>query len=100
MKKIRILSLCLAVLMLLGSLSLLSSCKRASYTLGEITLSEKTQQLDMTGYIVLYGKSQSETDFTDTVREQFKLFVSRLSEATGANFKLKAAEQMDAGNTR
>ena len=94
MKKNRILSLFLAVLMLFGSLSLLISCG-ASYTLGEITLSEETMQLDMTGYTVLYGKSQSESNFTETVREQFNLFVSRLSNATGANFKLKDAARTD-----
>ena len=95
MKKIRILSLFLAVLMLLGLLSVLISCGE-SYTLGEITLSEETKELDMTGYTVLYGRSQSDAEFTDTVREQFNLFVSRLSEATGANFKLKEAARTDA----
>ncbi len=95
MKKSRILSLFLAVLMLCGSLALFSSCG-AKYTPGEITLSEKTVDVDMTGYVVLYGKSQSETNFTATVRDQFNLFVSRLSNATGANFKMKEAARTDA----
>ena len=95
MKKIRLLSLFLAILMLMGSAVLLVSCAE-KHTPGEIALSKKTVELDMTGYTVLYGKSQSEESFTTTFRDQFNLFVSRLSEATGANFKLKEAARTDA----
>lgn len=94
MKKIRILSLCLAVVLLMGALALFASCGTTP-EVGNITLSKETVDLDMTGYTVLFGESQGDSSFTNTVRDQFNLFVSRLSEATGANFKAKQANRTD-----
>ena len=94
MKKIRILSLFLAAVLLMGSLVLFASCS-VSPELGTVTLSRETVELEMTGYTVLFGESQSDSNFTTTVRDQFNLFVTRLAEGTGANFKAKQANRVD-----
>ncbi len=96
MKKIRLLSLFLVALLLVGALVLLTSCREEEEPpLGAIAPSEQTIEVDLTGYTVVYGKSQGAEDYTATVRDQFNRFVSRLSVATGVNLKLKQAARTD-----
>ncbi len=92
MKKIKLLSLILAILMLAGVATLFASCGTEA---GVITPSEDTVDVDFTGYTVLYGETQSDSNFTRTIRNQFDAFVARLSAATGVNVKLKQASRED-----
>lgn len=93
MKKIKLLSLFLAVLMLAGMATLFSSCANKE---GEITPSNKTVDIDLSGYTVLYGDSQSGANFSGAIRAQFDAVASALSKATGANFRLTQASRSEA----
>ncbi len=93
MKKIKILSLILAVLMLAGMATLFSSCGKTDP--GVITPSEDTVDVDLSDYTVLYGESQSDSNFTRAVRNQFDNFLANLNAATGLDLKMKQASRVD-----
>ena len=93
MKKIKLLSLFLALLMLAGMATLFSSCGTEA---GVITPSEDTVEVDFTDYTVLYGETQSGKNFTRLVRSQFEAFAARLADATDVNIKLQQASRKDA----
>ena len=93
MKKIKILSLILAVLMLAGMATLFSSCGKTEP--GVITPSKDTVDVDLTDYAVLYGEPQNSSKFTGTARDQFDAFAAKLSAATGETFKIKQASRVD-----
>ena len=84
MKKVKLLSLLLALLMLAGSAVLFSSCKKD--TDGVVTLSRKTVRVDLTGYTLVYGDSQSDAEYTATFRDQLNLLADNLNAATGEKF--------------
>ena len=86
MKKIKLLSLFLAVLMLAGMATLFSSC--AGTEPGVITPSEETVDIDFTGYTALYGETQGTSNITRTVRSRFESFAENLSAVTGVNVKI------------
>ena len=92
MKKIKLLSLFLAVLMLAGAVTLFASCGTEP---GEIVASEEKVSVDLTGYALLYGDSQSDANFTGTVRAQFDALATRLASATGLSFRLQQASRKD-----
>ncbi len=93
MKKIKLLSLVLAILMLAGMATLFSSCGKTDP--GVITPSEDTVDVDLSDYAVLYGESQGESNFTHAVRAQFDTFVAKLNAATGLDLKMKQASRVD-----
>ncbi len=92
MKKIKLLSLVLALLMLAGMATLFASCGTEA---GVITPSEDTVEVDFTDYTALYGETQNDTNFTRLVRAQFESFAARLTAATGVNVKLQQASRKD-----
>ncbi len=92
MKKIKLLSLVLAILMLAGMATLFSSCGTEP---GVITPSADTVEVDLSDYTVLYGESQSDAKLSGVVRNQFDTFLARLNATTGLNLKMKQAERAD-----
>ena len=81
MRKTKILALILAILMLTGSATLFSSCKKDDG--GIVSLSKKTVELALGDYALLYGDSQSGSEYTATFRDYLKHFATRLSLRTG-----------------
>ncbi len=84
MKKVKLLSLFLAVLMLCGTVTLFASCGGVQE--GILELSEKVIDVDVTDYTVVYGETQGSNNYTATFKEQMQLFAKKLSEATGLKF--------------
>ena len=93
MKKIKILTLVLAVLMLAGMATLFSSCGTKA---DEIVASKGTVDVDFSDFTVLYGDSQSGSNYTSLIRGQFDAFLAKLIDATGVNMKMQAASRKDA----
>lgn len=85
MKKVKLLSLFLAVLMLCGSVTLFASCG-GGIEEGILELSEEVIDVDVSDYTVVYGESQSGSNYTATFKEQMQLFAQRLGEVTGQKF--------------
>ena len=85
----RILSLLLALLMLTGAVALFSSCKKEVD--GDVTLSRGTEEVDLSDYVLVYGASQSEAEYTATVKGEIEAFATRLSAVTGKNFNAREA---------
>lgn len=81
MRKIRILSLILALAMLTGAVMLLSSCKKEKD--GIVSLSKKVIEVDVSDYALVYGESQTGSDYTVTFRDYFNAFAGMLSKKTG-----------------
>jgi hypothetical protein len=67
MRKTKILALILAILMLMGSATLFSSCKKDGGSI--VKVSKKTVELTLGDYALLYGDSQSGSDYTATFRD-------------------------------
>ena len=95
MKKIRMLSLVLAILMLTGTVMLLSSCKKEKD--GVVTLSRKTVELDLGEYAMVYGDSQSDADYTATFRSAITAMADRLSAVTGMKVSPSAMARAKTG---
>lgn len=90
MRKTRFLSLLLAVLMLAGTAVLFSSC--AGTKDGNVKLSKKMLDVDVAGYAVVYGDSQSTEAYTATFKQRMSDFAAALAGATGKTF---SAQTMD-----
>ena len=84
MKKVKLLSLFLAVLMLCGTVTLFASCGGTKD--GILELSETVVDVDVTDYTVVFGETQSGKAYTATFKEQMQLFAKKLGEATGLKF--------------
>ena len=95
MKKTRILSLLLAILMLTGMVSLFSSC--AGTKDGNVKLSRKIVEVDVAGYGVVYGDSQSSEGYTATFKQRMSDFTKALANATGKNFSAQTADRAKTG---
>ena len=93
MKKTRVLSLLLAVLMLAGGAVLFSSCAKK----GEIKLSGKKVEVDFSEYALVYGDSMSENEFTRTYKEKMADFATALSAATGEGFIAQTEDRAKTG---
>ena len=81
MKKIRILSLILALVLLTGTVVLFSSCKKEKD--GIVELGKKVIDVDVTDYAVVYGESQNGGDYTVTLRDYINSFAGMLAAKTG-----------------
>ena len=84
MKKVKLLSLFLAVLMLCGTVTLFASCGGEKE--GILELSKDVIEVDVTDYTVVYGETQGANKYTATFKEQMQLFAQKLGEATGLKF--------------
>ena len=78
MKKIRILVLLLALLMLTSMVVLFSSCAKEKD--GDVTLSGGVHQIDLSGYQVIFASDLSETKATLSLANEF---VDRIRAVTG-----------------
>jgi len=85
MKKVKLLSLFLALLMLCGTVTLFASCG-GGVTEGILELSENKIDVDVSDYTVVYGESQGANNYTTTFKEQMRFFAEKLSEVTGVKF--------------
>ena len=86
MKKMKLLSLFLAVLMLCGCVALFASC--GSIEEGILKLSKSTVDVDVSDYVVVYGASQNSSAYTPTFRNQMKLFAQKVSAAAGKSISV------------
>ena len=84
MKKIKLLSLFLALLMLCGTVTLFASCGGTEE--GILELSKSTLEVDITEYTLVYGESQGASQYTTTFRDQIDAFAQKLTAATGKKF--------------
>lgn len=82
MKKTRILSLILAVLMLCGTASFFTSCAQK----GEVKLSRKTVEVDLTEYTLVFADSESDKSISTTFKTVMGEFAATLGEATGVSY--------------
>ena len=83
MKKQRILSFALALVMLVGLASLFSACKKTD---GIVTLKGKQQTVDLSEYAVVYGNPIDTTEFTVTYTNRIHDFADQLSAYTGKKY--------------
>ena len=81
MKTLKLLSLALAFLLLCGCLPLFAAC--APEKEGDISLSRKKIDVDLTGYSLVYGTSQSSADYTSLFHTHVNKIASGISGATG-----------------
>ncbi len=86
MKKVKLLSLFLAVLMLCGTATLFASC--GSIEEGILKLSKDTVDVDVSEYAIVFGASQSDSNYTATFRNQMKLFAQKVSAAAGKSISV------------
>ena len=92
MKKMRILSLVLAVLMLGSTLALLASCNGRSEkptTDGEWVISAEQAEVDLSNYSVVYGVG--EDGVTNTFKDAALSFVDLLNAKSGLKLKLQSS---------
>ncbi len=82
MKKTRILSLVLAVIMLCSTASLFTSCARK----GEMKLSRKTVEVDLTEYTVVFADSERDNSISTTFKTVMGEFAEKLGAATGISY--------------
>ncbi len=82
MKKTRILSLVLAVIMLCGTASLFTSCAKK----GDVKLSRKTLTVDLTEYTVVFADSESDKSISTTFKNVMGEFAANLGAATGVSY--------------
>ncbi len=82
MKKTRFLSLVLALLMLCGTATLFSSCAKT----GEMKLSRKTVELDLSEYTVVYADGGEDKSISTSFKTRMGDFAAKLGSATGVNF--------------
>ena len=94
MKKIKLLSLFLALLMLCGTVTLFASCGGEQD--GILELSKDTLEVDVTEYAIVYGDTQGEKNYTTTFRGQVDAFAQKLTEVTGKKF---SASKMGSART-
>ena len=94
MKKIKFLSLILAILMLAGTATLFASCAKGEA--GVITPSKDKTEVDFTDYALIQGDSQSGSNYTGLLRKQFDAFTESLKKATGLNIKMQQANRVTA----
>ena len=92
MKKIKILSLILAVLMLGSTVLLFASCSGED---GDYDISSKVIDVDLSGYALIYGDSQNGGSYTNTFRNQMDLLAKKLAIATGVTFKATSMARAD-----
>ena len=85
MKRTRILSLILAILMLGSTLFVFAACSDEGE--GGYEISDNKSTVDLTGYGLVYGDSQNGGSYTNTFRTQMDRLASKLSDATGLSFK-------------
>jgi len=84
MKKVKLISLILAVLMLCGTALLFASCSGDG---DGIEVSDEVINVDLTGYELVYGDSQRSGSYTNTFRTQMDYLAKNLTNATGVSFK-------------
>ncbi len=82
MKKTRILSLVLAVIMLCSTASLFTSCAKK----GEMKLSRKTVEVDLTEYTVVFADGNKDNSISTTFKTVMGEFTAKLGSATGINY--------------
>ena len=86
MRKVKLLSLFLAVLMLSGCMALFASC--GGIEEGILELSKDTVDVDVSDYVVVYGASQNGSSYTTMFRNQMKLFAQRVTDIVGKSVTL------------
>ena len=80
MKK-RILSLAMALCLLFTCATALSSCKKD----GEVSLSRKTVDVDVSEYNILYADAANGKKVTSTYQEAMRVFAEKISNVAGKN---------------
>lgn len=83
MKKVRILSLALALLMLVGLASIFTGCKKTD---GIVTLKGGEKKVDITGYTLVYGNPIETSEFSATYNNKINAFADRISAYTGEKY--------------
>ncbi len=79
MKKTRILSLVLALLMCIGTVTIFSSCAKKD---GDVRLSRKVLEIDLSDYALVYAENANNKDGT-TFRNAVVDFGNKIQEVTG-----------------
>ena len=95
MKKTRILSLLLAVVLLLGTAVLFSSCGNIKD--GNVKLSKKTAQVKLADYAVVYGDSQSSESYTATFKQRMADFATILGAFSGKSYTAQPIDRAKTG---
>ncbi len=90
MKKMRVLSLVLALLMCLGTVTLFASCSKKD---GDVRLSKKKIDVDLTEYSLVYA----DTGTSSTYKVEMANFAAALNAATG--LRMTARPQKNATDT-
>ena len=91
----RCLSFVMAMLLLLGSVSVLSACKKEK--VGVATLSRKTVEADLSGYTIVYGGSQGKGDYTATFRDKLNELSAGVSAVTGSKIPVYTEDRTKTG---
>ncbi len=81
----KILSALLALLILLGTVTILASCGGGEVD-GVVSLGDEILDVDLTGYTLVYGDSQRGESYTATFRDYMSNFATSLGDATGQKF--------------
>lgn len=77
--KTRILGFVLVICLLLSSAAVFSACKQE----GEMKLSRKTAELDVSGYSIVYADTVNGKEVTPTFHESIRAFADKVSVAAG-----------------
>ena len=83
MKKLRVLSLVLALVTLMGLTTLFTACKKTD---GIVTLKGGEKKVDIAGYTLVYGNPINTTEFTTTYQNRIAAFADQLSARTGEKY--------------
>ena len=90
MKNKRILSLTLALVLLLGCVSIFSACKKTD---GIVTIKGKEVEVDVSEYEVVYGRPINTSEFTTTYTNRIYDFADRLSAYVGDKYTAYAIDR-------
>ncbi len=94
MRKTRIIALILTLVTLLGTVSMLSACKKTD---GIVTLRGKKAETDIAEYTLVYGESQVGNEYTTTYLAQLNYFAAALNAVTGVTYPLYPLERTKTG---
>jgi hypothetical protein len=95
MKKLKLLSLLLAVLMLFSSAALFSSCGKQKD--GNVKLSKKTVEVTLKDYAIVYGDSQSGSNYTAAFKQRMADLATVVSAAAGKSMTAQTQDRAKTG---
>ena len=95
MKKLKLLSLLLAVLMLFSSAALFSSCGKQKD--GNVKLSKKTVEVTLKDYAIVYGDSQSGSNYTAAFKQRMADLATAVSAAAGKSMTAQTQDRAKTG---